>query len=206
MKLIENKIDNLNFESTRQDSKWTDYKGGNEILKLEEIWNESGFDKYSYDAVMFLKSKVDINELSILDIGSGKGQLIFNFALNFKFKKIIGIELMNNYVSIFNDNLKKMKTNRDLFETSIDNIKIINVNALDYKYANEDIYYIFNSVGEKTLKNIIKKIINRNTKLYIIYCNALHFNLFENISNINVIYKKMCDEFKNPKIVIYEYN
>ena len=46
MKLIENKIDNLNFESTRQDSKWTDYKGGNEILKLEEIWNESGFDKY----------------------------------------------------------------------------------------------------------------------------------------------------------------
>ena len=68
------------------------------------------------------------------------------------------------------------------------------------------IYTIFNSVGEKTLKNIIKKIINRNTKLYIIYCNALHFNLFENISNINVIYKKMCDEFKNPKIVIYEYN
>jgi len=206
MELIENKIDNLNFDSTKQNSKWKDYKGGNEIFKMEEMWNESGFDEYSYDSLIFLKSKVDINELCILDIGSGKGQAIFNLALNFKFKKIIGIELMSNYVSIYNDNLNKLKLNSELFKTKLVNIKNININALDYNYENEDIYFIFNSVGAKTLKEIIKRMIKRNNKLYIIYYNALHFNLFENTSNINIIYKKMCDEFKNPKIIIYEYN
>ncbi len=206
MKLIEDKINNLNFSSTRQDSKWKDYKGGKEIFKIEEMWNESGFNIYSYDAAMFLKSKLDLSKLTILDIGSGKGQSIFNLALNFKFKEIVGIELMSSYVSIFEDNLKIINSSKESFKTELECIKNININALDYNYDKEDIYIIFNSVGEKTLKSIIEKIMKRKTKLYIIYFNALHFHLFENINNNKIIYKKMCDEFDNPKMIIYEYN
>lgn len=206
MKLIEDKINNLNFDSTRQDNKWKDYEGGKEIFKLEEMWNESGFDKYSYDAAIFLKSKIDLSKLTILDIGSGKGQSIFNLALNFKFGEIIGIELMSSYVSIFEDNLKLIKSSEETFETGLECIKNININAVDYNYDNEDIYIIFNSIGENTLKSIIEKIMKRKTKLYIIYFNALHFHLFENVTNNKIIYKKMCDKFNNPKIVIYEYN
>lgn len=206
MKLIENKINDLNFSNTRQENKWKDYKGGKEIFKIEEMWNESGFDKYSYDAVLFLKSKLDLSKLTILDIGSGKGQSIFNLALNFKFEEIIGIELMSSYVSIFEDNLKLIKSSEETFETGLECIKNININALDYNYIDEDIYIIFNSIGSITLKSIINKIMKRKTKLYIIYVNAIHFNLFENIPNNKVIYKKMYQEFSNPKIVIYEYN
>lgn len=206
MKLIEHKINNLNFSNTRQDNKWKDYKGGQEIFKLEEMWNESGFDKNSYDAVLFLKSKLDLSKSTILDIGSGKGQSVFNLALNFKFKEIVGIELMTSYVSIFEDNLKLIRSSEEIFETSLECIENININALDYNYVHEDIYFIFNSVGEKSLKSIIEKITKRKTKLYIIYFNALHFHLFENIPNNKVIYQKICDEFDNPKIVIYEYN
>lgn len=206
MKLIENKIDNLNFENTRKDYKWKDYNGGKEIFEIEEMWNESGFDIYTYDAVMFLKSKLDISKLTILDIGSGKGQSIFNMALNFKFREIIGIELMSSYVSIFHNNLKILYSSSELFETNLECIKNININALDYNYINEDIFFIFNSVGMNTLKSIINKIIKRKTKLYIVYYNALHAHLFETMSNNKVIYKKMCDKFANPKIVIYEYN
>jgi len=206
MKLIENTVKNLNFDSTKQDTKWKNYKGGKEIFKLEEMWNESGFDQYSYDAVVFLKSKLDLTKLSILDIGSGKGQAILNLALNFKFKEIIGIELMSSYASIFENNLEQVRSSEETFETSLDSIKNININALDYNYDNEDIYFIFNSVGEKTLKSILEKILKRKTKLYIIYFNALHYHLLENVTNNKIIYKKMCEEFNNPKIVIYEYN
>lgn len=206
MKLIENIFNNLNFDNTKNDIKWKDYKGGDDVYKIEEFWNESGFDEYTYEALIFLSKKVNINEMTILDIGSGKGQAIFNMALNFEFHKIKGIELIEDYVRHFNSNLSKLQSKKEIFVTSLDNIINININALDYKYENEDIYIFFNSVGEKNMKRIIDRIINTKKSIYIIYYNALHFNLFQNICNMTVIYKKICKEFNNPKLIVYKYN
>lgn len=208
MQLIENKISKLDFISTNMDFKWDDYRiGKTRFLELEHIWNESGFDKNLYDSFIFLEKILDLSELILLDIGSGKGQSIFNLALNFKFKKIIGIELMNEYVNIFNKNLENINLNKITLKTDSDKIKNININAIDYDYKEEDIYFLFHPVGCKTIEKIFNKIFKTKKTIYIVYLNAVHYEIIEKNKNIKTIYKNYYIKFNTIcQVIIYKYN
>lgn len=216
MQLIEKKISGFDFISTNMDFKWDDYRiGKTRFIELEHIWNESGFDKNLYDSFIFLEKILDFNELTLLDIGSGKGQSIFNLALNFKFKKIIGIEIMNDYVNIFNKNFEIINESKIKLKTDLCKIENINIDAVDYDYKEEDIYFLFHPVGCKTLEKIFNKIFKIEKTIYIVYLNSVHCEVIEKNKNIKIIYKKNIIKFNNSKnsnrynickITIYKYN
>lgn len=210
LKFIEDKYtinysisNHLNYEDNKK------YIFLNEILNMngnkynDIIKNNKDINNYSthspscidlYNVLL----ELNINNESILDIGSGKGLALTIFNL-FSFKKIGGIELSEKDYNICIENLNNLKIN---------NIELENTNALDYNKYNEfDYLYFYNPFNEIIFEGIIKKINKLNIK--IIYnnihekeTNILHkynFILIDKIKGINRdyhIFQKIDEKLK----------
>tara|TARA_Y100000768_G_scaffold385972_1_gene373294 strand:+ start:193 stop:837 length:645 start_codon:yes stop_codon:yes gene_type:complete len=117
----------------------------------------------------------DHKKLIFIDVGCGKGKAVL-LALDFNFKKIIGVEINKNLSKICNENIKNYK-----FSKNKKNISIINKNALDYKVTDENVFFFFDPFSENILNIFLKKIISsikkRKRVIYIIYANPPKKNL-----------------------------
>jgi 16S rRNA G966 N2-methylase RsmD len=132
----------------------------------------------------------NINQLILIDIGCGKGKVLFT-GLNFGFKSIIGIDIKRNLLVICRKNIngnKKLKNNKEF-------IKLININAIKYKITNENVFFLNNPFSEIILNKFLKQIIlsfrKNKRKIYLIYANPLEKNkiLNKQFKKIKTIYR-----------------
>ena len=137
--------------------------------------------KYTPTSYLTLKEVFDYLDLKedniLLDLGCGKGRVSF-FGFSYGIKKAIGVDICNV-------NLKNC-----LLENK-DNIKFLGIDASDYKLSDENVVFMFNPFGWKTLKkvlaNIKESLKNNPRKLNIIYKNPIHRLLFDLDNNWKVI-------------------
>lgn len=117
----------------------------------------------------YLNSNEDLSKYSFVDIGCGKGKVIFhNLSQNQNYKEYIGIEADENFYNIAVKNLKttNIKINK--------NLSFYHINALDYDY-NQDhvIYYFFypfsKEIFDSIFNNNLLKMKNKNNYLVFIF-------------------------------------
>ena len=137
--------------------------------------------------------KMNISEEdSIVDLGSGKGVALIEFA-RYPFKKIAGVELSNILLNICRNNLERL---------NIKNVELHCMNASGFKQFEEYNYiYMYNPFPEAVVKKVLsnlKATIEKSIKpIYIIYkyptCHKaiLDSGYFEDImefKNKNTVY------------------
>ena len=111
---------------------------------------------------------ININNSTLLDLGSGKGRIL-SFALQKGFRKVIGVEYSPELYEIIKSNLKKL----DKAKAGL-NWQIINCDAMKYEIPSEiDVIWMFNPfkgpVLEKVLANC--KIAGQKKDVYILFAN-----------------------------------
>ena len=79
--------------------------------------------------------KIEINNYSLLDLGSGNGISTLYFGEKYNFIKLIGIEINENLHKIAKENLKKR--NQILNNIEFLDIEFIEINALKYEIPDE---------------------------------------------------------------------
>jgi hypothetical protein len=162
---------------------WNNVDTHKRLLKSEYTSNPANFDEGVYYMSSFnsvIKKTISIvhdlekeefSKYNLIDIGSGKGKVLFiwnkylnNHKLN---NKIIGIEYDLDLSEAANRNLKHKN-----------NIQILNLDiesSPDYIFKEDAVYYLYNPFGEKIIKSFIDKI---NSSHFIIYNNPIHLDSF----------------------------
>ena len=119
----------------------------------------------------FLKNIITNND-SIIDIGCGKGKMLYFFS-KFPFKNINGLEYENNIAEIARYNLKKLNINNS--RIFISDAKIFN----DYDEYNY--FYMFNPFGgdifSSCARNIKQSVSRKPRKIRLIYHNPVYHDI-----------------------------
>ena len=151
-----------------------------------------------YQATVFanyklIKSLPISFEDSILDIGCGKGKMVFYFS-RLGFGKSDGIELSTELVCCAEKNMKILNRNS----------VIINIDATEFDgYGEYNYFYFFNPFGKEIMRLVMDRIkescVYNPRKVTIIYCNPLcHQQIVE-----SGFYLKYSDQNILNKILIY---
>jgi predicted RNA methylase len=139
--------------------------------------------------------------ISLLDIGCGSGRVL-SYAMLLNFRKVFGIDLDENGIEKAISNCTQMQKNGF---TTIFNIQIADATRYDLPEG-INVIYMFNPFGEQTMKtdlnNIITYCTHLNKSIYLIYCNPVYINLFEEKKECEKLYECY---FKNKtrEMVIY---
>ena len=114
-----------------------------------------------------IKIDPDVLNFNFYDLGSGKGKVLI-LAHRIGFKKIFGVEISKELHELCKLNLKKLKIN---------DIVLINKNALDLNILKDNsVFYFYNSFEKKILDIVLNNIYNTlrdNNKTGYIICNDL---------------------------------
>lgn len=86
----------------------------------------------------------------LIDIGCGKGRVIFSVATK-KFKKIIGIEAREDILEVARQNLKNLKSNNTP-------LQIIKADAATFDMKEGTVFFMFNPFWGKTLIKVMENI------------------------------------------------
>lgn len=127
-------------------------------------------------ALEYIKSEKANNYF--VDFGCGKGRAIA-VAAGYGFKQITGIDFAPKLCQLAWENIKKIKPG---FPSA--NFKIICGDAADYQIDNEaNVFFFFNPFDEvimlKVAKNILLSLKEKDRKIYIVYANPLHKEIFQ---------------------------
>ena len=137
-------------------------------VSSEELgFDESRYYRYSTSSNSYLikvLNEINIKEKdSIIDIGSGKGSVL-KFFLKYPFKKIGGLEISKELISISKNNLKHISQKKLIH---------FNEDAKDFnKYDDFNIYYLYNPCSKEIIEKILEKIVkSASNKKLLIYNN-----------------------------------
>jgi 16S rRNA G966 N2-methylase RsmD len=168
---LKNKIDTLSAVAT-------------EDLSLEENADLSLCSRYvpSFascvrDVLGKLEPKIDFSSGNLVDMGSGKGKILF-VAAEYGFKKIIGIEYSKDLHDICEKNIKKMDASDRVFS--------INIDGSQYKPEEDNlIYYFFNPFKGQLLDDCLKNICCGDVPFngYLVYASPHDSLIFEKYAN-----------------------
>jgi|SaaInlV_100m_DNA_2_1039680.scaffolds.fasta_scaffold07657_4 16S rRNA G966 N2-methylase RsmD len=147
------KLDNLDLE-------WVNCASG------DGTWYANSANNHFLDIVSNI---TNTNKMNFLDIGCGKGGVIF--LASDIFNNAIGVERNKKCYEVCLDNLKELK-----------NCKIYNLDANDFNdYENIDFVYMYNPFGNKTMKSVLDNInksrINKPRDILILYKNPIENDL-----------------------------
>lgn len=87
-----------------------------------------------------------------IDLGCGKGRVVF-FVAQKKLRKVIGVELNKKFIDIANKNLATFTFDRTA-------IQFVNEDAAKFRIKDENIFFMFNPFGCKTIRSVIDNIKN----------------------------------------------
>jgi SAM-dependent methyltransferase len=127
---------------------------------------------YYYVKLAFQNLPIDFKHSSIIDFGSGKGNVLL--MLNrLGFKKILGIEFAEDLILASKKNIKNIQKKHSDSE-----IGVICTDAVQYDIPSTyDVFFFYNpfnrSVFEKVLINIERSLELKKRTIYIIYINAV---------------------------------
>ncbi len=127
---------------------------------------------YSSLVVEAIKSlNIDYKKYNFIDLGSGKGKVTL-IASKFRFKKILGIEIIKNLVQQAKKN-EKIYFAKKWNEKYKCKIYFICSDAEKYTFnSKKNVYFMFDPFPDQKLKKILKKIINQKySNNYIIAFN-----------------------------------
>ncbi len=99
--------------------------------------------------IKYLKLKP---EDMLVDFGCGKGRVVFFCGLE-KLKKVIGIEVNKELIDIANKNLATFRADKTV-------IQFINEDAAKFNIKDENIFFMFNPFGCKTVQAVVDNIKN----------------------------------------------
>ncbi len=138
------------------------------------------------------KINLKINDVSLVDFGSGAGRVL-EFFIDRKIKFAKGVEMSKNLTKIAKLNLAKF-----------DNVAIFNMDAQEYKITVEDnLFFLYDPFGVETVKKIIQNInsslLEKPRKINIIYISPRYRESFE--THFKTIYKDI--NKYNLGLVIY---
>ena len=124
----------------------------------------------------FLKSEKVNN--SIVDFGCGKGRAMAVAAF-YGFKNITGIDFSRKLCNAAEDNIAKIKS-----KYPSTNFSVICLDAVNYKIEKDtQTFFFFNPFDEvvmvKVAKNILASLKENPRKIYIVYVNPLHKEIFQ---------------------------
>ena len=148
-------------------------------IKSENVKHASIYQGTNYfiieKAFDFLKN--ENANFHLVDFGSGKGRIMV-VAAYYGFKKITGVDFSQSLCKEAEINIEKIKP---LFP-SVD-FKIICDDAVNYSIRNEDtVFFFFNPFDEvvmlQVVKNILTSLKRNSRKIYIVYVNPLHKEIF----------------------------
>jgi len=140
-------------------------------FNLDEIVSyRPSFSSWTRETLDFLKDHVDFSTGNFIDMGSGKGKVLF-VANSYPFKKIIGIEYSDSLSEVCEKNINKLGVGNK--------VNLLNIDATTYQPSNDDlVYYFFNpfkgDILEKTLSNITS-----DKEVYLIYVNPNDSDTFD---------------------------
>lgn len=141
------------------------------IHNADKILGSSGYEASPLEYLDMLNSELikdeNISNYTFIDIGSGKGKVIFyNLIKNSPYKEYIGIEADKNFNDIALNNL-------NTFNKPINkNVEFLEMNILDYAAEAKDcVYYFFQPFGKAIFDRFI---INnweviKNTNSYFVF-------------------------------------
>jgi hypothetical protein len=135
--------------------------GGIELEKLNKnsalnLQFLTGTESVPVPMIRKILNKLTItSEDIIVDLGSGDGRFLF-VASEFNFKKIIGVELLEELFIKSSKNL-----NNFIKVKSKSNIKLINSDVLDYNFSGKETYfYLYNPFESKVMHKFLNKMKN----------------------------------------------
>lgn len=167
--------------------------------KISEYVNYAPSSYLITDAISWMKNNIkESPSLSFVDVGSGKGYVLY--VASKYFKHIAGIELDKKLCTSAVKNMKILKVN---------NYEIINKNIIDVEtdeYNKYDVFYLYNPFGASLISLVIDKIKESGTlkprKILVIYANSVHSAVFEKHPEFKII--KEIRYTENFKTIIYE--
>lgn len=120
-----------------------------------------------------LKTMKILSTDEFLDLGCGKGKALY-YASKAKYRKLWGVEISEELLSIANSNLKKLK---------IQNVELVQLDAGLYSIPDTVTHiFMFNPFPEvvmrEVLRNINISIIRKKRKVVIIYLQPVYSDLF----------------------------
>jgi hypothetical protein len=113
----------------------------------------------------------------LVDFGSGKGRIMV-VAAYYRFKKITGIDFSQSLCNEAEVNIEKIKPRFPSVE-----FEIICDDAVNYPIKNDDtVFFFFNPFDEVVMLHVVKNILaslkKNERKIYIVYVNPLHKEMF----------------------------
>jgi len=129
----------------------------NELYFVKDKFGLYKIDQSYCPAPYYLLEKI-INCLKLkpedifIDLGCGKGRVVF-FVAQKKLRKVIGIELNKEFIDIANKNLATFKFDRTP-------IQFVHEDAAKFRIKDENIFFMFNPFGCKTIQCVINNIKN----------------------------------------------
>jgi 16S rRNA G966 N2-methylase RsmD len=160
----------------------------------------NGYARTSKNALINLYKFVNINNKNFLDIGSGKGAVIFDtFSLGAKISH--GIEFNQKLHKIAVSNFDKLKCN--------DSCVSINIDAREFKnYRDYDIFFLFNPFNEKVyweVMSVISQQISDNKVRWIIAYGKSNESAIMSIKSIKLVERGVCP-YRKTGFSIYKIN
>ncbi|MGO9016256.1 MAG: hypothetical protein ACLQF0_14900 [Dissulfurispiraceae bacterium] len=126
--------------------------------------------------------KMDFGDSVLIDFGSGKGRVLL-VALEYGFKRLIGVEISQALCAICEDNLRIYRRNKKKYDAT--KVEISNIDAAKYPIPDDaDIFFFYNPFGEevfiKVIDNIEESLRLHRRSIYILYINPVFRDVLEN--------------------------
>ena len=119
---------------------------------------------------------IDFTQFTFIDVGSGKGRALM-LACGFGFRRIIGIELLQELHRIAQENLRKFER-----KGTVCNIELLCEDATRFTFpAEPTVVFLFNPLPQSSLaillENIAASLCQLPRALYVAYANPVHETL-----------------------------
>lgn len=121
----------------------------------------------------------NIDEYIFIDIGSGKGRMLFD-ASNYPFKKIIGVEFSESLHRLCQKNLAHFRNRRQ----KCHDLVCLHTDVMDYDFPDEKLFiFMFNPFRAELMEKFIDKLARHHArsgkKIYLAYYNPKHGELLQ---------------------------
>lgn len=138
----------------------------------------------------------------LIDYGCGKGRAICFFAARTHLRKVIGVEISDEWAAIAAENaraLRRRKT-RDL--------EVVQGNAVEFDSSLGTVFYFFHPFGEKTFEavvaNIKEGLMRKPRKIKLVYYNTVCKPMLDATGFLRQTAILHRDAMNNPAVVLYE--
>ncbi len=126
--------------------------------------------------------KMELTDSVLVDFGSGKGRVLL-VALEYGFKRLIGVEISQALCAICGNNLRIYRRNKKKYDNT--EVEIVNIDAAKYRIPDDAAIFCFynpfeEEVFNKVIDNIEDSLRLRRRSIYILYINPVFKDVLAN--------------------------